>query len=203
MSRKPEYVSAVEAAKITGLSEKTIRRKLERGELKAEKQGISYAIRVRDLDKLMTGQRPPTTVLLLQRIGDLEANQERLAGQIEALERRLQELEARPVGRVTTRPLTGSGPVKVLEIPAQPVDDPLSDDQEGRAPTQPLAALESLPPGSMKAAHFARQYGINPRTFNGQIGDGRVKVTSVSRKGRPEHWLTPEQQEQVKSDRGL
>jgi excisionase family DNA binding protein len=207
MSRKQEYVSAVEAARLTGLSERTIRRKIDAGELKAEKSGTSYAIRVRDLNKL-TGQRPPTPDILLQRIQELEEIQTSQAAQIDsqaetisALERRVQSLEEHPTP-APTRTTTGHiplRPVQLAPIQSQANQEP----DEGRTPTQPLTAPGDLPEGSILAAHFARQYGINPRTFNDQIRAGRVPVTSIDRKGRPEHWLTPEQQAEIKSQRGL
>lgn len=195
MPRRNDHVSAVQAAALTGLSEKTIRRKIESGQLKAEKRGTSYAIRVRDLDKL-TGQKPPTPDLLLQRIGELEQEQERQAAQIESqaetirtLEQRVQELEARPAP-AKTRPLLPPRPVMLEKFDAPDQAEP----DEGRTPTQPLAPPGSLPEGSILAAHFARAHGINPRTFNDQIRAHKVLVTSLDRKGRPEYWLTQEQQ---------
>jgi excisionase family DNA binding protein len=64
MPKKLAYVNAVEAVRLTGLSEKTIRRRIERGEIKAKKRGTNYAIKARDLDKLV-GPRPATPDLLL------------------------------------------------------------------------------------------------------------------------------------------
>ena len=200
MPKKPEYVSAVQAATLTGLSEKTIRRKIKRGELKATKQGTSYQIRVKDLDKL-TGQRPPTPDVLLQRIQELEEIQASQAERIATLEHLVQEREARSVPaekRTVTGPLTTFNPVPPLEARSQ-----REEPDEDRTPTQPLAAPVSLPGGSILAAHFADQIGVNRRTFNDQIRAGKVQVTTLSKGGRPEHWVTPDQQEAIKRQRGL
>jgi excisionase family DNA binding protein len=112
MPKKLAYVSAVEAARLTGLSEKTIRRRIERGEIKAEKRGTSYAIKVRDLDKLAR-PRPATPDMLLQRIQDLEDTQEQQAetistqaAQIESQTKQIAELEQR-LALTRTRTMTG------------------------------------------------------------------------------------------------
>jgi excisionase family DNA binding protein len=47
-----EWVNAAQAARLTGLGEKTIRRKLKAGEIEAEKQGGVYQISVGELEKL-------------------------------------------------------------------------------------------------------------------------------------------------------
>jgi excisionase family DNA binding protein len=91
MPRKVEYVNAVEAARLTGLSEKTIRRKLDAGELKAEKRGTVYAIRVTDL--LTLHKQFPD--LLTTHIQELEEQLKWQAEHISKLERRVQELERR------------------------------------------------------------------------------------------------------------
>jgi excisionase family DNA binding protein len=206
MAKKPEYASAVQAAALTGLSEKTIRRKIERGELKATKQGTSYQIRIKDLDKL-TGQRPPTPDILLQRIQELEQRQEQQAEQIDSqakhivtLEQRIQQLEQRPAPTVN-RLATGYIPHKPVQL--APIQADQEDQDEGRTPTASLAAPASLPPGSILAAHVADQIGINRRTFNDQIRAGRVPVTTISKGGRSEHWLTPDQQDELRRQRGL
>jgi RNA polymerase sigma factor (sigma-70 family) len=53
-----EFVSAVQAAQLTGLDEKTIRTRLKAGVLQAEKQGGKYQIRLSDLDKLTKRIQP-------------------------------------------------------------------------------------------------------------------------------------------------
>jgi hypothetical protein len=55
----------------------------------------------------------------------------------------------------------------------------------------------------MLAAHFARQYGISPRTLNDQINKDLVQATTINKGGRAEHWLTPDQQAEIKQQRGL
>jgi excisionase family DNA binding protein len=193
MPKKSEHVSAVEAARLTGLSEKTIRRKIESGELKAEKRGVSYAIRVKDLDKL-TGQRPPSSDVLLQKIQELEEIQTSQAAQINAqaeqiamLEHRIEELERRPAP-TATRPLLPT--ISQIEL------------DEDRTPTAPLGA-PSLPPGSMLLVRFAEQYGLAARTLTDHARRGQINVTVIDKGGRPQYWLTPEQQDELRRQRGL
>ncbi len=102
MPRKVEYVNAVEAARLTGLSEKTIRRKLDVGELKAEKRGNVYAIRVTDLMKLTLHKESPD--FLTTHIQKLEEQLKWQAEHISKLEHRVQELERR-LPQTATRPL--------------------------------------------------------------------------------------------------
>jgi excisionase family DNA binding protein len=200
MPRKVEYVSAVRAASITGLSEKTIRRMIERGQLKAEKRGQSYAIKVTDLDTL-TGQRPPTLDTLLHRIQELESTSQRQAETISAqaeqiaeLERRIQAVEQHQATS-TTRPLPNTTRPLAAPQPA-PFDTTSSESppDEDRTPTAPLPAPPGLPPGSVLVAHFARAHGQHPRTMNDQVRAGRIQATTIDRGGRAEHWLAPAQQ---------
>jgi excisionase family DNA binding protein len=219
MPKKIEYVSAVEAARLTGLSEKTIRRKIDAGALKAEKHGTSYAIRVTDLQKL-TGQRPTLDTLdaVIERVQELEEIQasqaetiNTQAEQISRLEQRITELEQRPAAPAParTRPLTGQippRPVHLAAIRSQAPSDQAEqqpEEDEGRTPTQPLAAPANMPPGSVLMARFAEQYNIAARTLNDHARKGLISVTVIDRGGRPQYWLTPEQQQAILDQRGL
>jgi excisionase family DNA binding protein len=74
MPKKVEYVTAAAAAALTGLHERTIRRKIADGTLRAEQaeRGAAYAIRRADLVPLMR-QVSPTLEVALARIQELEA----------------------------------------------------------------------------------------------------------------------------------
>jgi excisionase family DNA binding protein len=204
MPKKLAYVNAVEAAHLTGLSEKTIRRRIERGEIKAEKRSTSYAIKARDLDKLV-GPRPATPDMLLLRIQDLEDAQEQQAetistqaAQIESQTKQIAELEQR-LAPTRTRTMTGQIPPRPVTLlpfttPGQESDQAQQEQEEGRTPTTPLAALGHLPPGSVLVAHFARSHGLNPRTITDQVRARKISATTIDKGGRPEYWLSPEQQ---------
>lgn len=97
MQENPRYVSAIEASKLTGQSERTIRRRIERGKLKAEKRGTTYAINIDDLEEF-TERRTPDVRSLLERIQaleDLEDAEASQAQRLTELERRVSELEKR------------------------------------------------------------------------------------------------------------
>ncbi len=125
MPRKVEYVNAVEAARLTGLSEKTIRRKLDAGELKAEKRGTVYAIRVTDLMNLTLHKQFPD--LLTTHIQELEEQLKWQAEHISKLERRVQELERR-LPQPVTRPLTPIPPRPIVLEKLDVREEPPSKD---------------------------------------------------------------------------
>lgn len=189
MPKQPEYVNAAEAGRMTGLSEKTIRRRIKAGQLKVEPgPGNSYAISVKELRKL-TGQRPPSMGNLLARLVELEENQERQAGQIQALEQRIEELEQRRAAQAITKPLTRQRPDRGEEEP-------------GAAHQTPA----SLPPGSIPLIDFCRTYNIAARTLNDHARQGIIDVIDIGEqaaRGQPRYWLTPEQQEKLRAQRGL
>jgi hypothetical protein len=120
---------------------------------------------------------------------------EQLNGQAERInmaERRLQELERR----------LASGQ---LVIEQSPYTSPLTTSQPpeedtGQELTQPLVLPTNLPPGSIRAAHFADRLAMDRRTFRDQIRAGKVRATTINTGGKSEHWLTPEQQAQVLFD---
>ena len=60
MDQLPLFLSAVEAAKRTGQSERTIRRWIESGKLPATKHGSQFKIALADLEPLLDS-RPPDT----------------------------------------------------------------------------------------------------------------------------------------------
>jgi len=127
MPKKIEYVTAVEAARLTGLSERTIRRKISAGVLKAEKCGAHYAIRVGDLAPLT--ERAPTTLdTALMRIDELEAEQARQAERLAVLEQRIAEAgyRAGPAGPLLPRSLSQFAPQ-----PTAPLACVVSGDRSG------------------------------------------------------------------------
>ncbi|SRR6266487_664032 len=125
MPRKVEYVNAVEVARLTGLSEKTIRRKLDVRELEAEKRGNVYAIRVTDLMKLTLHKQSPD--FLTTHIQTLEEQLKWQAEHISQLERRVQELERR-LPRTVTRPLTPIPPRPIVLEKLDESSEPRSND---------------------------------------------------------------------------
>ena len=125
MPRKVEYVNAVEAARLTGLSEKTIRRKLDAGELQAEKHGNIYAIRVTDLMKLTMQKR--SSDLLTTHIQKLEEQLTWQAEHICKLERRVQELERR-FPQTVMRPPTPIPPRPIVLEKFDVREEPRSND---------------------------------------------------------------------------
>ena len=101
-----------EAAKALGLSEKTVRRRIRDGTLKAEeipgKHGLEYRItdlgRTRPLDKSLDTRENTPLDKALDIIKAVQEENERLAGQVGFLQALLQELENK------VRLLTGPKP---------------------------------------------------------------------------------------------
>jgi excisionase family DNA binding protein len=213
MPRKTYVNSAVEAARITGLSEKTIRRKLDSGELQAEKTSTGYQIRIADLRKLTERRKPADLDALASRMQELEEIQadqaltiDAQAAQIEAkairisdleqrvsdLEDHLKALEERPAPTVP-QPVTGQLP-EAKPATKAPTPTPAISQDKDRTMTTSLLTSADLEPGSILVAHFARNHGLNQRTITDQVRTGKISATSIDKGGRPEHWLSPGQQ---------
>jgi len=98
MDQLPHFLSAVEAAKRIGQSERTIRRWIESGKLPATKHGSHFHIALADLEPFLD-KRPPDVKELLARIialEDLEDVQASQANRLTDLQRQVFLLQAKP-----------------------------------------------------------------------------------------------------------
>jgi excisionase family DNA binding protein len=159
-----EYLTAKQAADVTGLSERTIRRMIERGDLPARHANRRrYAIATKDLPP----HKPSPTGELLARVEALERAVQRLTYAVEAL-----------TGARTLPPVT------------QPSESPLtaSGGHSDAPPGVPAGArrmkeITDLHGISHATAKRAIQQGIVAAFTRPQPG----------RPGYVEYWLTPEQ----------
>jgi hypothetical protein len=60
-----------------------------------------------------------------------------------------------------------------------------------------------LPEGSILVIRFADQYHLAQRTLTDHARKGLIDVTVIDKGGRPQYWLTPDQQTKLKEQRGL
>lgn len=208
---KMHYVNATEAARLTGRSERTIRRAIKAGKLKARPgPGHSYAIRISDLEDWTRAQAPDRRASgqlaghqaqadmlsdLVDRVGldqlavrqaqtDMLAMLSEQNDRIASLETRIEALEA----------LIESG---------RTLDRSMQDKPPAEHSSAIAAIPDTVPAGSILLAHFCRMHGLKARTLNDQVRDGKIDVTVVDRKGRNEYWLSPAQQERLKTERRL
>jgi len=186
-----QEVTAIEAARLTGRSDRTIRRWIAKGTLPARQIAPNrYAIKVSDLTKV-TGHDSPDAALL-GRVTQLEEAYREQQARIQELEQRIEGLQSNLDTTTGQRPDT----------------TPRSGHEADKRPVIMHQEATGLPSGSILAAHFAKANGIVPRTLNDWIRAGKVSATTVDKGGRPEHWLTPEQQtailaQQPKGDRTI
>jgi excisionase family DNA binding protein len=171
-----QYLTAIEASKRIGVSEKTIRLWVQSGKLSAHHPSKNrLAIPESEVEQLARerqqyqAQESRPDMELVEKIAELEQR-------IAVLEQRVQSgtLEYAPVRPTRSR----------------------------RAVTAPLVE-RNLPSGAMLARDFARKYGVNPRTFTDHIikgyGGDKLPVESRPKPGREhlnetEYYLLPEQQ---------
>ena len=182
--------TAIEAAQLLGVAERTIRRWREDGKLQGERKADgSYAIPESEIERLR-----------LERGLDQNGDQ---AARIEALERNLED-QARELADYKTR----------LEHLEELFKATWSGDQASTTRPRPAATSytertlilpEDIPAGSMQYADFAQLHGMNPHTFRDHltVGIGRGleikdKVAHIERpipnRSESERWLTPGQQ---------
>jgi len=93
-----QFVTAIEAARLTGQSERAIRRWTLSGKLKATKHGTQFAIAITGVEAI-ADKRPPDVKELLARISaleDLEEVQASQASRLSDLERQVFLLQAKP-----------------------------------------------------------------------------------------------------------
>ena len=174
-------VTATEAAKMTGLSERTIRRWIESGKLPARQIATNrYAIKTTDLKKYIPKEQPDL-IAALARIQELEDIQTDLLVRIEKLESLLPAL----AGQRPDKRAIGHRPDKVKQRTL------INGDQESDQ-TEQLQL--DLPEGSTIMAQFARDNDLNRRTVQDWIMQGKIEATTIEGK----HYLTPDQQQAAK-----
>lgn len=193
-----EYVSAAEAGRRIGVTEKTVRTWIEQGKLSAHHPGgvkNRLAIPVSEVEAIAR-ERGQYQAGEIPSLADLARQVEQLRAQLaqqQAEIERLKEQQAAPA------PALSAGLWQEEYTPsAQPA-------RPARSPRRQSASeSEPLPPGAILARHFAEQHGVNPYTFRDQYTKGRYGdiclISSRPKPGRPgetEYYVMPEQAEAV------
>lgn len=212
---RTRYMNATQAAIALGRNEKTVRRWITEGKIKAErptprKLAIpeSEIIRVKsELEQLEqyeinpqqdTGSLAALDVSrLIERIEQLEQDRKYLADRIEQLEQKVERAAHKSVAsRETPEPTDAT----------QPIDRPTHYEPRQKLTTEPTrATIAGIPDNAISITTFAEQHGVKPRTFRDHITVGiqGERITDVIERPKPsrpketERYLTPEQQAKV------
>lgn len=191
-----KYLSAIDAARIIGVNEKTVRLWVKEGKLSALKPArnrlaipepeVEQKAREHQMFSASAEQEHTTTTAALSaRVDELEK-------MVATLQNRLDELESH-ASIIAVEPPIFRGPTH-------------SSSQEKKRRTAIVERNTDLPPGHTLIRDFAMQYGVNPATFRDHvtigIGRGKEQKDRVEASERPkpgranetERYLTPEQQ---------
>jgi len=180
------YYTATAAAKIIGVTDRTIRDWIKDGKLTAHHpQPNRLAIAESDVERLARERKQydvsiPDAADLAARLAELEQKYARL-------EQELAELRnQRAIAPVYTAPL-------IEREPRMPVT---------RTYHRTLEPERALPDGAILARDFAKQHGVNPSTFRDHYTKGlRGEVLTISGRPKPnrehetEYYLLPDEQE--------
>lgn len=179
-----QEVTAIDAARLTGHSEKTIRRWISSGKLPARQVSKNrYAISTRDLRKYIPEAQPDLSTALA-RIQELESTQDTLIDRIERLEALVTSLS------------NGHRPDKKASEPKPLIRQRvlIDGDESNQDENQAERSEQVLPEGTIIMAQFARDNGLNRRTVQDWIAAHKVEATTVEGK----HYLTPDQQQAMR-----
>lgn len=204
-----QYVTAAEAGRRIGVSEKTVRLWIQKGNLSAHVRTKNrLAIPLPEVERIArerkqyepeANQAADLAGQVAQLREEIEARPADLESRIEAVEQRLARIES-AIFRDQARPVivaSEPGPAAPPVIPAG-------------ATRQRKQKAPELPPGHIMARDFALAHGVNPNTFRDHyikgIGRGEVKervpTESRPKPGREEkereYFLSPEQQDQAR-----
>jgi len=195
-----KYITASEAARRLGVTDKTVRLWLEKGTygLQAHHSAKNrLAILETDIERIkrerdLYQDEKQDTTDIIGRIKDLEAK-------YAALEEKCTELEKRMDERVTELPVPTFATSAIDQIPR--AQKRIVERNRDVSPDK------ELPPGCILARDFARMHGVAPETFRDHFMKGlgrglevkdKVEVSDRPKPGRSketEYYLTPEQQQ--------
>lgn len=192
------YLTAVEAARRLGKTERTVRRWIDEGKLHA-----------RHIARNRLGILEDDVDALAQELAQYEESTPAESGQaldaalarIEQLERKVEQLETALAALLS--PVAQESFTYTITPHEQLIREPGAPVRKGRpavTSSATLAAPGDLPPGSISHKDFAERHGMSARTFRDQIDSGKVAAITRPKPNRPgefERWLTPDQQRQA------
>lgn len=189
-----EYVSAAEAGRRIGVTEKTVRAWIEQGKLSAHHPGgvkNRLAIPVSEVDAIAR-ERGQYQAGEIPSVAELARQVEQLRATVEQQQEEIERLKDRPA----------SAPASLWTEDYTP--ERSRPARSARPRRQSASESEPLPPGAILARHFAEQRGVNPYTFRDQYTKGRYgDVCPISsrpkpgRAGETEYYVMPEQVETI------
>ncbi len=205
-----KFISASEAARRIGVTDKTVRAWITAGKLDAHHVSKNrLAIAETDVERmarehrLYTSERTPDVTHLTSRIDELEKKLEELSAQVRALQSQQQEPQKTVVSDQQAQDYYKA---LISTLKRQPTDQETPPSAATYTPpTEPpkrsYAPRErGLPEGAVLARHFALQHGVNPSTFRGHYEPGkgirgeRLIISSRPKPGRDEmEWFVTEQ----------
>lgn len=191
------YLTATQAAKIIGVTDRTIRDWIKAGKLSAHHPSPNrLAIPENEVESVARERRQyqvnvPDPADLAVKVGELEQKYQELAQRYEDLVQRMAASPPAPQAQIETiaHPVTPSARVRAA------------------APARRKKGESDLPEGCILARDFALKYGVPAPTFRDHItiGLGRGEKEKVEASARPkpgreketERYLTPDQQEKA------
>ncbi len=188
-----EYVSAAEAGRRIGVTEKTVRTWIAEGKLSAHHPVKNrLAIPVSEVESMARerGQYQGGEILGL---ADLARQVEQLRSTVEQQQEEIERLKERHVSAPALPALWSSADYT-----------PLPSERSARPARRQSITSDPLPPGAILASKFAEDHGVNRATFRdhyttGKRGDVAI-VRSRPKPSRPretEYYVMPEQTEAI------
>ena len=185
---RTRYMNATQAAIALGKNEKTVRRWISEGKLKAERPTPrSLAIPLSEIDRVKKELEQLEQFTPEQGAGSLAAlDTDALLERVAQLERKVSELAREPLEPTNA---------------TRPSDTTINKETRQKATTERPASIAGIPDDALPIAAFAERYGVKPRTFRDHftIGIRGERITDVIERPKPsrpnetERFLTPEQ----------
>jgi hypothetical protein len=195
-----EYVTAAEAARRIGVSEKTVRTWVmdggPHGKLSAHHAAANrLAIPITEVERIARerGQYKegeiPSIIDLLKQVETIQREQAEQSALIEHLQAKIDALE-----KGNIHPESWPGSIEPTERPLKTVRPRRQSEPKG----------EPLPEGAILARHFAEQHSVNPYTFRDHYTKGRYgDICMISSRPKPgrehetEYYVMPEQKQEI------
>ena len=196
-----EYVSAAEAGRRIGVTEKTVRTWIAEGKLSAHHPGgvkNKLAIPVNEVEDMARERRQYSGGEILSmadlahQISELREQLAERDARIAAIEEKIEHLEERQIASAS---LSAQTLWQVADMPSS-ARSPRSHQK------QSSGRVSTLPPGAILARHFAETYGVHRSTFRDHYTagkDGEICIVSSRPKpgrettGEIEYYIMPEQ----------
>lgn len=198
------YVTATQAARLIGVNERTVRLWVNHGKLSAHQPAPNrLEIPMSEVNRIIAERQAresldliPTPRELAHRLAEMQeeisAIQPGASPDLAGITNRINDLDARLQRLEQMISVPAPAPTRPAARPARPAIE------------RSTTPVPDLPPGAILARDFAIQYGVNPRTFLDHITKGKngelAPVEHRPKPGRPgetEHYILPEQHEQV------